>query len=99
MTCTTPRRSNDAEIKISIPDWFAEQLGNDSAARERFALEAIAIHAYRERRSGARELASVLGLAYLAFEQLLCDRQIPGNRPCPDLKESLERQKKFLTPK
>lgn len=89
----------NAEIIINIPDWFAEQLGPDIDTRRRFALEAIAIHAYRERRSGARELASVLGLTYIGFERFLCEKQIPSNRPCPDLAESLKRQEKFFAPK
>jgi hypothetical protein len=89
-------RGHNAEIKISIPDWFAEQIGEDSEARERFAVEAAVLLAYRQRRTAARDLALVLGQGHLEFQAFLARKNEPNNFGPVDYSESLKQQEKFL---
>ena len=63
------------EVRISIPDRLADELGREALPRT--LLEALAIEAYRRERFTAGEIGDLLGFGFAETEAFLKERGVP----------------------
>lgn len=63
------------EVRISIPDHLADELGREALPRT--LLEALAIEAYRRERYTAGEVGELLGFGFAETEAFFRERGVP----------------------
>lgn len=66
-------------ITVSIPDALAAKLGDSPEECSRFVLDAVVIEAYRRALLTRHELAALLDIGVMDFDEFRLERKIPNN--------------------
>lgn len=91
LAATRSEERNDmAQITIEVPDQVLERFGETVEARSRLALEAIVIEAYRRALFNRWELAALLGMRVMQFDEFLEERQIPNNCTAEEIEAGIK---------
>lgn len=96
--CPENKGKTMATITIEVPEEILEEFGKSADERSRWALEALVIQAYRKSLFTRRELAAILNMPVMVFDEFLQEQKIPNNVDVDRVTKGYNAGKLFLIP-